>query len=535
MRSSWGSWLALLGVLTWTPAAGASEVKNVAIIGAGAAGSSAAYHLATYAKKQGLNINITVFEKTDHVGGRSLTVDAFGDHSQPIELGASIFVSINHILFDASKEFGIPLSDPQESENGDITAIWDGKKILYETVDGSSWWWDAAKMWWKYGLAPYRAIKLVKSVVESFMKLYEEPHFPFESLTAKALDLGLVNITGLTGEQLLEKSNINIRFARDILQAATRVNYASNLAYIHGLETMVSFATDGAVSANGGNWKIFDKMIRASGASINRNTTVASISAVQKRTETPTYVITTKQANPESSTLEEYSVEFDNIVIACPWQFSQIDAGEGVLQDHIDEIPYTKLHVTLFSSPLKLSPKYFGLSSGRKAPSNVYTTLSEDDVPKQGAEGVGSAGFYSVSTLKQIANPKTGKLEYAYKIFSAEPVTPKFLSKLFAADIPDNFVGEKKAGSPISWYYPHWFYSYPVELPRVTFQDPIVGNGVYYTSGMESFISTMETSALMGKNVARLIADDLSTISHKGIKDDKPIQKIFGAKQSDEL
>ena len=42
----------------------------------------------------------------------------------------------------------------------------------------------------------------------------------------------------------------------------------------------------------------------------------------------------------------------------------------------------------------------------------------------------------------------------------------------------------------------------------MTFEDPELARGVYYTSGMESFISTMETSALMGMNVAQLIVDD---------------------------
>jgi prenylcysteine oxidase / farnesylcysteine lyase len=42
----------------------------------------------------------------------------------------------------------------------------------------------------------------------------------------------------------------------------------------------------------------------------------------------------------------------------------------------------------------------------------------------------------------------------------------------------------------------------------VTFEDPELARGFYYTSGMESFISTMETSALMGMNVARLVMDD---------------------------
>jgi prenylcysteine oxidase/farnesylcysteine lyase len=85
-------------------------------------------------------------------------------------------------------------------------------------------------------------------------------------------------------------------------------------------------------------------------------------------------------------------------------------------------------------------------------------------------------------------------------------------SRLFGVEIPDSFTLTKKGDdtlvSPISWYYPAVFHSYPRALPRVTFQDPIIGPGLYYTSGMESFISTMETNALMGKNVARLIIDD---------------------------
>jgi prenylcysteine oxidase/farnesylcysteine lyase len=89
-------------------------------------------------------------------------------------------------------------------------------------------------------------------------------------------------------------------------------------------------------------------------------------------------------------------------------------------------------------------------------------------------------------------------------------------SRLFGVEVPDSFAGEKGGDdtqvSPISWYYPAVFYSYPQALPRVTFQDPVIGPGLYYTSGMESFISTMETNALMGKNVARLIIDDALSI-----------------------
>ena len=57
--------------------------------------------------------------------------------------------------------------------------------------------------------------------------------------------------------------------------------------------------------------------------------------------------------------------------------------------------------------------------------------------------------------------------------------------------------------------------SYPVESPRVTFEalrlddveDDDRAGKVWYTSGIEGFISTMETSSLMGMNVARLVVD----------------------------
>ena len=88
----------------------------------------------------------------------------------------------------------------------------------------------------------------------------------------------------------------------------------------------------------------------------------------------------------------------------------------------------------------------------------------------------------------------------------------------FAAEKAPQNVGEVQADvvKPISWYHPHVFNSYPKALPRVTFQDPIVGAGIFYTSGMESFTSTMETNALMGKNVARLIVDDIISLSNDG-------------------
>lgn len=477
-----------------------------------------------------MGFNVTVFEKTGRIGGRTLTTNVFGDELQPVEVGASIFAAVNTILVNATETFGLDRTGLREGNPGDVTAIWDGRRIVYETVEDQSAWWDAAKLVWRYGLSPYRTSTLVKRVVGKFLKLYEEPRFPFRSLTQRAYELDLAAATGVTGEQLLASNGVSPEFARDIVQAATRVNYASDLTYLHGLDTMVSLAATGASAVAGGNWQIFERMVLHSGAALQLNTTVTSIHA-KGHTDASSgsskkYTVRTDAED------DDYPITFDKVVLATPWQFGGIDADGSVLRHKIDTVNYTKLHVTLLTTPYRLRPEFFGLdpgtpsgSSGWKTPSTVYTTLPEGEKPN--AEGgAGSPGFFSVSNLRTVVNPHTGRREFLYKIFSPEVVQTSFLEDLFGVDIPDPTT-ELAADGPISWYYPTSFYAYPRALPRVTFQDPVVGDGVFYTSGMEGFISTMETNALMGRNVARLIVDD--ELSGNGG------QKAKGTGENDEL
>ncbi|KAK2014385.1 prenylcysteine oxidase [Colletotrichum eremochloae] len=528
----WGSKLsAVLSALSLThPAAPATEaeqgitesnVKQVAIIGAGAGGSSTAYYLQRFAEAEGLPVNITVFEKTDRIGGRTMTVEAYGNPLEPVELGASIFIEANHILYNASLNFGLPLKEPESGSDG-FLGIWDGEKFVF-TQDDSSWnWWNLAKLFWKYGTAPYKAQKLVQSTVATFLQLYEKPHFPFRSLTQRAFELDLLKATSVTGERFLADNEISELFAHDIIQAATRVNYASNLKHIHGLETMVSLAPEGAKQVIGGNWQIFSTMLQRSNATVQMNTSVTAI-ALKPRPSSPKYLLSTKGAHSEADAgAEQYPVAFDNVVIATPWQYGDISVSEDLFQQKIDEIPYTKLHVTLFASPFRISPEFFGLKPGSKAPDSVLTTLNPKDESKAGSEGAGKAGFYSISTLRTATNPGTLKDEFLYKIFSPEKVTSEFLSNLLGVNVPESIVppqkteeGSPNTVNPISWYHPHVFNSYPIEYPRVTFQDPILRDGLYYLSGIESFISCMETSSLMGMNIAKLIANDFSDAKEK--------------------
>ena len=142
------------------------------------------------------------------MGGRSTTVNAYNNPLEPVELGASIFIEGNPILKNSSERFGLK---PQRhrSEGAETLGIWNGQNFVYTQKDSGWKYWDMAKLLWKYGLAPIRTQNLMKSTVGKFRKLYEYPFFPFRSLSDRALDLGLTDITALTGEQLLSANNVS--------------------------------------------------------------------------------------------------------------------------------------------------------------------------------------------------------------------------------------------------------------------------------------------------------------------------------------
>lgn len=80
-------------------------------------------------------------------------------------------------------------------------------------------WWDRAKLLWRYGLAPLKTNRLMKSVVGRFLRMYEEPVFPWESLGDVLESEGLLEATGVTGEQYLGANGIGEAFAREVVQA----------------------------------------------------------------------------------------------------------------------------------------------------------------------------------------------------------------------------------------------------------------------------------------------------------------------------
>jgi prenylcysteine oxidase/farnesylcysteine lyase len=257
-------------------------------------------------------------------------------------------------------------------------------------------------------------------------------------------------------------------------------------------------ATNGAMSIAGGNWQIFDRMLKSSPCiSTHFNT---GITHVSKQADN-TYNLTTSSGE---------IVQYDEVVLASPLQFSELIIDPPPKHTP-DQIPYVKLYTTLFASPHKPRPAAFHLPDDQLVPHHVLTTLHPNNPAHQNATDPKSGpGFNSISVVahginRHISPPRA---EYIYKVFALTPIVDAgFLSHLLGATVTDAEAEHGDVNGTISWIHHKLWHSYPEERPRVTFDEIKLDEGLWYTSGIEPFISTMETSALMGKNVARLVVD----------------------------
>jgi prenylcysteine oxidase / farnesylcysteine lyase len=149
-------------------------------------------------------------------------VHAYDDPTQPVELGGSIFVKVNHILVDAVRRFNLPTHGFDSSNVPASTpelGVWNGKEFVFVAPADPSLW-DTAKLLWRYGLAPIKTTRLMKSTIASFLKLYDPPFFPWSDLTEVSQAVGLTpDFTGVTGEQLLKQNGIGDLFAKEVIQA----------------------------------------------------------------------------------------------------------------------------------------------------------------------------------------------------------------------------------------------------------------------------------------------------------------------------
>ncbi|KAG0234654.1 hypothetical protein BGX31_004477 [Mortierella sp. GBA43] len=472
-------------------------VKSVAIIGAGAGGSSTAYYLSQYLQPPHVSRkhqhSITIFEESERIGGRCrvFRVRNPGQKDEYIEVGASIFVKVNYNLFNAAKEFGLK-TKPLDNE---LVAIWDGNKFIFEE---SQWkFWSILKGIKRWGLAPIRMHFILKSTLDDLCEWYKtsESHATIEGFAKR---FKLDKVAAKMSHLFLQNHKIGQAYSQEVIEVATRVNYGSNLDEIHALGALVTMAADNALQIQDGNFQIFEGMVGHSKAHVQLNTKIARVRRIPP-------VNIGDDSRFEVTTVSGHKEIFDTVVIAAPIQSTDIDFD-------LDLPPLPKVNYrTIFATFVRgnVNPHYFNATSAEKFPAHILTTN-------------GDAEFTSLSIQTKLSNGET-----VTKIFSPHRLDDELLDRLYLKRTWVK-VKEWKAYpklAPIQFNAE----SNPFESLYHNDQDQVVLDnldkeqeqekleaawgeieivpGVYYVNAFEPLISTMETETIAGKNVARLVRD----------------------------
>ncbi|KAI0252652.1 FAD/NAD(P)-binding domain-containing protein [Lactifluus subvellereus] len=457
--------------IPWSP--------RVAIIGAGAGGSSAAFWIAKAKERHGLDVSVDIYERNDYIGGRSTTVYPYNDTTyEPVELGASIFVDVNKNMQRAVGEFNLSLYG-FEDEDGAM-GIWDGEQFLY--TETTTWplssWFNTVKFILRYGYSsPKRMRDLVRSMTDKFVTLYEPDAPTWSSIESLNDALNWTVLTSQTGAEYFQSNGVSQQFVTEIIEAATRVNYAQNVDGLHGLEAACSLAASGGASVKGGNWKIFERFIERSDARVFLKTEVVSI----QRPSDHVWTIVT----------QEERRDYDAVIVAAPYHASQISLPDN-LSSLIPPQPYIHLHVTLLTTTAATpKPGYFGYKPGTKVPTTILTTF--DGVRRGGkAPEFNSLTYHGqAKSAKSDTHDTQETNEWVVKIFSTERISDEWL-----ADVFQNQVG---------WVLRKEWDSYPVLPPTAKFPPIKLDDGLFYVNAFEPFISAMETETLASRNIVDLL------------------------------
>lgn len=510
-----------------------SHTRKVAIIGAGPSGSSAAYYLrraqdrlAFTASASHERIDITIYERNKRIGGRAAVVYPHDDETyEPVELGASIYADVNYNLRRAVKEFGLD-TGAQNGESGEM-GVWDGQQFLF--IGDASSWWTSAKFFLRYGYSALTAQNLVAKQLSLFSHLYNpsflhkpsNTRFPWSTVEQLAEAVNVSSLAAMTGLDYFKDHRVSDLFIEEMIEAATRVNYAQDTDQIHGFGALVSLAATGATGVKDGNYRIFEEFVQRSGATLltgieGEVTGIVRFDRIQRPSsikeqgdQGPQWYIGTKSGEGET---------YDAVIIATPWHNADITLLNT--ESRVKAKPFVHLHVTLLTTTTSgPDPRYFGLGIQDSVPKTILTSdesirraVREKNNRTQTCDGVDCQAdakrgaskkqpkmdFFSLNYLRPL-RPRESKLtaddsakEYVVKIFSHEVMTDDLLDRLFGL-------------STITWVKRHEWDSYPLLTPTTRFPHIQVDDNLYYPNAMESLVSTMETSTVSARNAVGLL------------------------------
>ncbi len=419
---------------------------NLAIVGGGIGGCSAAY----FARKYIPGTNVTIYEAQDRLGGRILTQYADG---ATLELGAAFFNRFNKTLLDIANTEQLKIMPPEEPLD---FAVWNGSKIIFRSNRQTSA--TILRLLAKYKLSLTRTYLLLRKVRGQIAKLYQEE-------LKKQYDIRKIFETICLDEWykkpfcegLIEKG-ISEAFIDEIVAPITRAIYSQNveLSGFAGISSLIGVYSGSRYSLADGNSILPIHLAKVSNAKIKLSQKIDTV----EKTPKGTYRL-------YSGTSMEV---FDKVIIATPLEFADIKF-EGISIHSWKPQPYQTVHKKVMKG--FLDPDYFGFKDSSDPPANILTTKDAHPITD-----------YSIK--------KANDGESLVMASSPEPIKENVFDGVF-----------KK--SKVSILEHCWKAAYPVFKPLANLPSARFDERVTYINALEPAISSMETSALSALSATRML------------------------------
>lgn len=465
--------------------------KTVAIIGAGAGGTSTAFFIAKAKQRYGLDIDIHIYDQNEFVGGDNDFVYPYDDgRYRPVELGASKHYEVDQNLVRAAKEFNLTRIARKQPNDG--VAIWDGSEILFTLGGGPFPVWDRLKAIWTYGFWSLSASDTISAeVLHQTRKLYDSDTKPWDEITSFIDYMQWSNLTSQPGAEFFRSRGVSERQISELLNSVVRTTYNQNGDSINALSAALANVGDTFFIAGGGHRQVFENFAREANATLFLGSQVKSIKW-------------NSNANTWTVRSTNGSIDYRSAVLATPIHTSHISLPESLtvqVPGRPHESVFTTVLTTNASHP---NPTYFGLGPTAIPPRTIYTTIGKD--------GNEPEFFW----LKYTSVIKHGEQdEYVVKIFSEEKLPEESLERLFGPD-------------SVKWARTREWKT-PVLTPTTTFPPIKLDKGFYYVNAFDSVMSTVESSIVSGRNVADLLLreDFSSGVCVKSASEPDANQEVF--------
>ncbi|GAB1733845.1 hypothetical protein NU195Hw_g7238t1 [Hortaea werneckii] len=471
-----------------------SSPISVAIVGAGLAGASVAFHAYEELYHPHSRLQITIYERESRFGGRIHTVEPQTEFSASLELGATTFSTHDECLMQTLR--AVRLLHTVTTDFYHIRAHTHWTKFPSQNqvtcdVLGLSWS-QFAKRLWKYGASAWRFRKEVISTLEKWRRFTVYQHF--DTVQKGMEDLGLLPLISRNARDYLDSVNISCEFQEEIVRPCVRARLGRDLEDVLGLPALIAAGSSSTTMVDGGNSRLIERLIKLSGAHLSLSSEVIAIGRGQERR----YRLTVKHGSEDLEDVEY--VEYDSVVLAGPLQLLNIElSGLGLnLNTASTANDFIEAHITHFTSPFQLATNFSDPSLNTSITNDDLLTSSSPpgDTNILSVQGSDICYFYGCP-------PATGcdlcELEYLYRIHSQRALEDAELVHMLGSEHD-----EKVPLKGISWVrrdvWPKAF------LPYRSGQDFVgkfeLAPRLYYTGGGEEVMSSMEMSCKMGERVA---------------------------------